>query len=58
MMNGIKFDDIHSFYDLNLVLSQVDIPPATAKTSFVDIPGADGSVDMTEALGSVKYKDR
>jgi len=58
MMNGISFDDIHSFYDLHLVLSKVDIPPAQAKTNFVDIPGGNGSVDLTEALGEVKYKDR
>lgn len=58
MMNGIRFDDVHSYNDLNLVLSEVNIPPATAKTNFVDIPGGDGSVDLTEALGEVKYNDR
>lgn len=57
-MNGISFDDIHSYYDLNLVLSKVEIPPARAKSNFVDIPGGNGSVDLTEALGEVKYKDR
>lgn len=57
-MRGIWFDNVHSYYDLNLVLSEVDIPPATPKTNFVDIPGADGSVDLTEALGEVKFKDR
>lgn len=58
MMKGIWFDDVHSYYDLNLVLSEVKIPPATPKTTFVDIPGGDGSVDLTEALGEVRYKDR
>ena len=57
-MKGIKFDNVHSFDDLHLVLSEVSIPPATAKTNFVDIPGGDGSVDLTEALGEVKYNDR
>ena len=57
-MKGMYFDNIHSYRDLNLVLSSVNIPPATAKTTFVDIPGGDGSVDLTEALGEVKYKDR
>lgn len=57
-MKGMYFDDIHSYRDLNLVLSSVSIPPATAKTTYVDIPGGDGSVDLTEALGEVKYKDR
>ena len=57
-MKGISFDDIHSYKDLNLVVAPFTIPPATAKTTYVDIPGGDGSVDLTEALGEVKYKDR
>lgn len=57
-MKGVWFDDIHSYSDLNLVLSKVDIPPATTKTNYVDIPGGDGTVDLTEAFGGVKYKDR
>lgn len=55
---GIKFDNIHSFYDLNLVLSNVEIEPATAKTTYIEIPGADGSLDLTEALGEIRYHDR
>ncbi len=55
---GIKFGDIHSYDDLNLILSAEDIPPAEPKTSFIDVPGADGSLDMTEAHGEVKYSDR
>lgn len=56
--NGVYFDNIHSFDDLGLILSAVEIPPAKAKTNYLDIPGADGSVDLTEALGEVKYNDR
>ena len=55
---GIYFGDIHSYFDLNLILSKVDIPPAKPKTSYVDIPGGDGSIDLTEAHGEVKYSDR
>lgn len=58
MMKGISFNNYHSYEDLNLVLSKVEIPPATPKTNFVDIPGGDGSVDLTEALGEVKFQDR
>lgn len=58
MMKGIKFDNIHSFEDLNLILSQVDIPPATPKEVYIDIPSGDGSVDLTEALGEVRYNNR
>lgn len=57
-MKGIMFDDVHSFYDLNLVLSAVNIPPATVKTNFVNNPGGDGSWDLTEAHGKVLYNDR
>lgn len=57
-MNGIYFNDIHSYYDLDLILSEVDIPPAKPKTTYIDIPGADGSLDLTEAHGEVKFSDR
>ena len=55
---GISFGNIHSFYDLNLILSSVTIAPAYPKTSYVDIPGADGSLDLTEVHGEVKFYDR
>lgn len=55
---GIKFNDIHTFDDLNLILSASEIPPAKPKTTYVTIPGADGSLDLTEANGEVKYSDR
>lgn len=55
---GVKFGNIHSYHDLNLILSAVSIPPAIPKTTFVDVPGADGTLDLTEALGEVKYNDR
>lgn len=55
---GISFDDIHSYYDLNLILSEVKIPPAKPKTTYIEVPGADGSIDLTEANGEVRYSDR
>ena len=55
---GITFGDFHSFWDFDLVLAKAEIPPASPKELFVEIPGADGSVDMTEAFGEVKYSDR
>ena len=55
---GIKFGNIHSFDDLNLILSSTDIPPATPKETHVDVPGGNGSLDLTEAHGEVKFKDR
>ena len=55
---GISFDDTHSYYDLNLILSEMKIPPAKPKTTYIDVPGADGSIDLTEAHGEVRYSDR
>lgn len=57
-MKGIWFNQIHSYADLNLVLSNPVIPPAQVKTNYVDIPGADGCADLTEAHGKVRYKNR
>lgn len=57
-MKGVNFGDTHSYYDLNLILSECSISPAKPKTNYIDIPGADGSIDLTEALGDVKYNDR
>lgn len=56
--DGIYFGEIHSYNDLNLILSKVEIEPAKAKTTYVDIPGGDGSLDLTEVHGKVKYSNR
>lgn len=55
---GIYFDDMHSFIDLNLILAPFVPVPAEPKTNYIDITGGDGSLDLTEGLGEVKYKDR
>lgn len=57
-MKGILFDDIHSYRDLNLILSKPVIPPAKVKVNMIDIPGGDGSIDLTEAHGKINYHDR
>lgn len=57
-MKSIKFNDIHLYNDLNLVVAPFEIAPAKAKTMFLEIEGADGSIDLTEAHGEVKFSDR
>lgn len=52
------FDDVHSYYDLNLILAPFVPTPAEPKENYIDITGGDGSLDLTEGLGEVKYKDR
>lgn len=58
-MTGVRFDNIHSYNDLGLTLTNFTITPPTPKIYKVDIAGADGSIDLTESLtGDVKYEER
>lgn len=57
---GVTFDDkIHTGKDWGLKLISVYIPMPQPKTQLVDIPGGDGSIDLTEVnTGRPAYKDR
>lgn len=60
-VNGVTFDGLHSYYDLGeMWLSErpkLDSPKP--KTNLVEIPGADGVLDMTEAnSGEVRFNNR
>lgn len=55
---GIRFGSIHSYDDLDLILAPFTIPPAIPKTNLLDIPAGDGTLDLTEALGDIRYYDR
>lgn len=59
-MNGVKFGDKHSYKDWGLFLkSRPEISPPSTKTVYVDIPGSDGIIDLTESLtGDVKFDNR
>lgn len=57
-MNGVYFGNIHSFYDLNLILAPFTPAPAEPKLNFLEIPGRDGHLDLTETNGEVKYNSR
>lgn len=58
--NGVLFGDKHSYRDWGLYLkTRPVVSPPVPKTVYEDLPGADGSVDLTEALtGEVKFEDR
>lgn len=58
MARGTTFGTLHSSADLHLIQQTVKIGPAVPRTSYVQVPGADGSIDLTEALGAVNYDDR
>lgn len=58
-MKQAIFDNIKTKDDLHLVIIKQDIQPAVPKTNFIDIKGANGSIDLTESLGvGVLYSDR
>lgn len=60
MMNGVTFGTKHSYRDWGLFLkSRPVISPPSPKTVYVDVPGSDGVIDLTESLtGDVKYETR
>lgn len=56
-MKGITFGELHSYRDLNLILSEKEIGAPSVKEKKVDIEGADGSIDYTDFFGGPKYGD-
>ena len=56
-MKGITFGDLHSYRDLNLILSEKEIGAPHVKTKLIEIEGADGSIDLTDFFGEPKYGD-
>lgn len=59
MARGTDFGGIHSHRDLNLIQQLVEVQPAEPKLNLVDIPGADGSRDLSALpAGRVVYADR
>ena len=58
MTNGVTFGSRHSINDWGLIMTSKNIQEATPRTNFVEIEGRDGSIDLTEALGEVKYESR
>lgn len=59
MAKGTNFGGVHSHYDLHLIQQKVEVAPAEPKLNMVEVPGADGAVDLTEQpAGRVTYKTR
>jgi hypothetical protein len=59
-MKGVLFDEKHSYSDFGLVLNSKDISLPEPKTYIIDVPCADGSLDLSTALtgGDIKYHNR
>lgn len=53
--NGVLFEikgkTYHSYEDLDLITASIDIPPATPRTQYIEIPYVDGQIDVSEVLG-------
>ncbi len=58
MANGVKFGDYHSSIDLSLFLNSKEIGVPQVKDNRISIPAGDGSLDLTEFFGGIKYEDR
>lgn len=58
-MNGVTFGTKHSYNDFGLILSSKNISLPKPKTKTVEVPGADGVLDLTESLtDDIKYQNR
>jgi hypothetical protein len=59
-MKGVLFDEKHSYSDFGLILNSKDISLPEPKTYIIDVPCADGSLDLSTALtgGDIKYQNR
>ena len=55
---NIRIGDMKTFDDWGLMLSSMTIGFPETKKNLVEIPAADGSIDLTEALGEIAYKNR
>ncbi len=57
---GVQIGDKHTLKDWGLGWTSINLGFPEAKTYEQDIPGADGTLDFTEAMtaGDVKYKNR
>lgn len=59
MAKGTDFGGVHSHRDLHLIQQKADVQPAQPKLNLIDIPGADGSKDLsTMPAGRVTFSDR
>lgn len=58
-MSGVRFGNYHSGQDWGLIWIDTEIPEATPKTYEIEVPGRDGTIDLTEVLiPDVKFQNR
>ena len=57
-MSDIRFGTKWTRADYGLIVAPYAIPMPEPQTNFVEIPGRDGALDLSEAFGTVRYADR
>lgn len=59
MALGTDFGGVHSSTHLHLIQQKVEVQPAAPKLNLIEIPGADGSKDLSDQpAGRVVFSDR
>lgn len=56
-LKGISFDGLHSYRDFRLVLAPKEIGSPQVKRYQIEVPGADGMLDLTDFFGDAKYEN-
>lgn len=57
-MRYIIFDKYHTWDDWGLELIEQEIDAPQIKSNFVEVPGRDGALDLSDAFGEPTYEDR
>ena len=57
-MSDVRFGTKWALADYGLIVAPYVIPMPEPQTNFVEIPGRDGALDLSEAFGTVRYADR
>lgn len=55
---GVQIGEKHTLLDWGLLLVSITVSSPEAKTKVVEVLGGDGYIDLTEALGPIRYKNR
>jgi len=57
-VSDIRFGTKWARADYGLIVAPYAIPIPEPQTNFVEIPGRDGALDLSDAFGTVRYTDR
>lgn len=58
MIKEVYFNNINSYSDLGLIVSEIVIKPPKIKEKKIKIPCSDADVDLTEFSGQIHYENR